>query len=206
MKSKLKLILFAFIIFTSLMFASSCTRRPDIEEVIEQTEQKVEFPETPTDIKIEEVEEVEEVEDATVETEKIEVYPEEVLKEAIEEITPVFKADPFVIESVEEEEEKFEIVSLGEFRLTAYCPCSKCCGKWSGGATASGVMPTANHTIAVDRSVIPFGTEIIINGVTYVAEDTGGAIKGNRVDIFFDSHKEALNFGVQYAEVFKIVY
>lgn len=100
MKSKLKLILFAFVIFTSLMFASSCTRRPDVEGVIEQAEQTVEIPETPTDIKVEEVEDVEGV---TVETEKIEVYPEEVLKEAIEEITPVFKADPSVIKPIEEE-------------------------------------------------------------------------------------------------------
>ena len=105
MKSKLKLILFAFIIFTSLMFASSCTRRPDVEEVIEQTEQTVEIPETPTDIK------VEEVEDVAVETEKIEVYPEEVLKEAIEEITPVFKADPSVIKPIEEEEPLFYLSS-----------------------------------------------------------------------------------------------
>lgn len=94
------------------------------------------------------------------------------------------------------------LVSLGEFLLTAYCPCSSCCGQWAGGATASGVMPVSNHTIAVDTGVISFGTEVIINGITYVAEDTGGAIRGNRIDIYFDTHQEALNFGVQYAEVF----
>lgn len=102
-------------------------------------------------------------------------------------------------------ESNSNLVSLGEFKLTAYCPCSKCCGKWAGGATASGVMPVANHTIAVDTRVIPFGTKVVINGVTYTAEDTGGAIKGNRIDIYFDNHQTALNFGVQYAEVFMIV-
>ena len=94
---------------------------------------------------------------------------------------------------------------LGEFRLTAYCKCTACCGQWAGGATASGVMPVANHTIAVDTSVIPFGTKVVINGNTYVSEDTGSAIKGNRIDIYFDTHQEALNFGVQYADVYKVV-
>ena len=90
---------------------------------------------------------------------------------------------------------------MGEFKLTAYCACSKCCGQWAGSPTASGTMPKANHTIAVDTSVIPFGTEVIINGNTYVAEDTGSAIKGNKIDIYMSSHEEALNFGVQYAKV-----
>ena len=84
---------------------------------------------------------------------------------------------------------------------TAYCPCVKCCGKWSDGITASGVKAKANHTIAVDRKVIPLGTHIIYNGKEYVAEDTGGAIKGNKIDIYFDSHEEALEFGRQTIEI-----
>lgn len=93
-------------------------------------------------------------------------------------------------------------VSLGTYRLTAYCSCTKCCGKWSGGPTASGVMPRANHTIAVDTSVIPFGTRVIINGRTYVAEDTGSGIDGKCIDIYFEDHGAALQFGLQYKEVF----
>ena len=77
---------------------------------------------------------------------------------------------------------------------TAYCPCAKCCGK-SDGITATGTKATAGRTIAVDPSVIPYGAEVIINGNTYVAEDCGGAVKGNRIDIFFDTHEEALKFG-----------
>ena len=95
-----------------------------------------------------------------------------------------------------------KLISLGEFRLTAYCPCIICCGKWSGSPTASGVMPVANHTIAVDTNVIPFGTEVVVNGNAYIAEDTGSAIKGNRIDIYMSDHNEALKFGVQYAQVY----
>jgi 3D (Asp-Asp-Asp) domain-containing protein len=104
----------------------------------------------------------------------------------------------------ENKSELIEIINLGEFKLTAYCPCEICCGKWSGGATASGVMPKANHTIAVDTDVIPFGTEVIINNKKYIAEDTGSAIKGNKIDIYFEDHQEALEFGVQYANVFQL--
>lgn len=83
------------------------------------------------------------------------------------------------------------------FTATAYCPCAKCCGKCDG-ITATGTKATAGRTIAVDPSFIPYGTEIIIAGNTYIAEDCGGAVKGNnRVDIFFDTHAEALQFGRQ---------
>jgi 3D (Asp-Asp-Asp) domain-containing protein len=95
--------------------------------------------------------------------------------------------------------------SLGEFKLTAYCPCEKCNGKWVGELTASGTELTVGRTIAVDPDVIPLGSIVDINGFEYVAEDTGSAIKGNRIDILFPSHKEALDFGVQYASV-SIIY
>lgn len=96
-----------------------------------------------------------------------------------------------------------ELVSLGEFKLTAYCACSKCCGK-SDGITATGTIATQGRTIAVDPRVIPYGAEVVINGHTYVAEDTGGAIDNKRIDVFFDSHQVAWDFGVQYAEVFLV--
>jgi 3D (Asp-Asp-Asp) domain-containing protein len=91
--------------------------------------------------------------------------------------------------------------SLGQFKLTAYCPCEKCCGK-TDGITATGTQATQGRTIAVDPDVIPYGTVVVINGHEYVAEDCGGAINGNDIDVFFESHDEAWNFGVQYAEVF----
>ena len=80
--------------------------------------------------------------------------------------------------------------------LTAYCPCVKCCGK-SDGITASGTQATAGRTVAVDTRLIPYGTEISIDGKTYVAEDCGGKVKGYTIDVFFNSHEEALNFGRQ---------
>ena len=80
--------------------------------------------------------------------------------------------------------------------LTAYCPCVKCCGK-SDGITASGTQATAGRTVAVDTRLIPYGTEISIDGKTYIAEDCGGKVKGYTIDVFFDSHEEALNFGKQ---------
>ena len=105
--------------------------------------------------------------------------------------------------------------SLGEFKLTAYCSCEKCCGKWALNRPkddngkdivygSNGTVLIAGTSIAVDPSVIPYGSKVEINGHTYTAHDTGGAIKGNRIDVYFDSHQDALNFGVQYAEVFLI--
>lgn len=108
----------------------------------------------------------------------------------------------------EEEARKPKLRSLGTFTLTAYCTCKKCCGKNSPEVTGkpsrtrSGTSPVQGRTVAVDKNVIPLGTHITINGHEYVAEDTGSWVKGNDVDIFFNSHREALNFGVQKAEVF----
>ena len=79
---------------------------------------------------------------------------------------------------------------------TAYCPCVKCCGK-SDGITATGVKAKANHTIAADPNILPYGTEILCGMGEFVVEDCGGAIKGNRVYFFFDTHEEALKFGIQ---------
>lgn len=101
-----------------------------------------------------------------------------------------------------EEQSESRLLSLGKFKTTAYCSCYTCCGK-SDGITATGTKATAGRTIAVDPNVIPYGTEIIINGHTYVAEDCGGAIKGNFIDIYFDTHEQALNYGVKYVEVFQ---
>ena len=97
-------------------------------------------------------------------------------------------------------------VSLGIFEITAYCPCSICCGEYSDGITYSGTVTTAGRTIAVDPSVIALGTSVIINNHTYVAEDIGSAIKGKRIDIYFNTHQEALNFGRRQLEVKVIQY
>lgn len=94
------------------------------------------------------------------------------------------------------------LTSLGVFKLTGYCPCAKCCGSTYSGHTSTGAVPKANHTISVDPSFIPYGTVLVINGIEYVAEDCGGGVKKYHIDIFFNTHAEALAFGVKYVEVF----
>lgn len=93
---------------------------------------------------------------------------------------------------------------LGTYRITHYCPCSICCGPWTDGITSTGVTAITNHTIAVDPTVIPYGCNVVINGQVYVAEDCGGAIKGNRIDVYVASHEEAWEKGVYYADVYLV--
>lgn len=88
---------------------------------------------------------------------------------------------------------------LGNFTLTAYCNCAQCCGT-AGNATASGAMPTSGHTVAM--AGVPFGTQLLINGTVYTVEDLGTPY--GHVDIYFDSHAEALSFGLQYADVYQL--
>lgn len=101
-----------------------------------------------------------------------------------------------------------ELISLGEYRLTAYCSCSSCCGVWAENRPdgivygASGQELKGGYSVAVDTSVIPYGTVLVINGQEYEAMDCGGAVNGNHIDIYFSNHEEAVAFGLQYAEVF----
>lgn len=106
-------------------------------------------------------------------------------------------------ESAYSKPQYIDLIDLGKYKLTAYCACVKCCGK-EDGITATGTVATQGRTIAVDPQKIPYGTEVLIDGHVYVAEDCGGAIKGNRIDVYFDSHTEALEFGVRYMELYKV--
>ena len=90
-------------------------------------------------------------------------------------------------------------ISLGRYRITAYCGCALCCGK-STGRTASGTYARANHTIAAPGN-FAFGTKLKINGIVYTVEDRGGAVKGKTIDVYFNSHSAALAFGTKYANV-----
>lgn len=116
----------------------------------------------------------------------------------VAEIEPEHKTIP----EIEFEEDDW--INLGQFTVTAYCACESCCGIWAdeNATTASGVSAIEGTTIAVDTSIIPFGTEVKINDHIYTAQDTGSAINGNRIDIYFEDHQEALEFGVQTIEVF----
>lgn len=90
-------------------------------------------------------------------------------------------------------------------RTTGYCNCRSCAGRWAGGPTALGTRPKENRTIAVDRRLIRLGTKVKIGNRMYVAEDTGGAIKGKRIDIYYASHRRATSHGVKYQNI-KVYY
>ena len=113
--------------------------------------------------------------------------------------------------------EEYEFVYLGKFKATAYCSCEKCCGYWAtirekdenGNPivkTASGAIAKAGVTIAVDKSVIPYETNVYVAGHGfYVAQDCGGAIVGNRIDVYFDSHEEAKKFNMGMKDLWVLI-
>ena len=95
--------------------------------------------------------------------------------------------------------------SLGQVVTSGYCNCTICCGQWSGGPTASGAMPQANHTIAVDAHTptVPMGTKVVMNGVEYTVEDTGNFTQyGVDFDVYYDSHSAASAHGHQTWEAY----
>lgn len=86
----------------------------------------------------------------------------------------------------------------GEFTITHYCGCPECCGK-NDGITATGTVATMGRTVSVDPNVIPLGSEVLINGQVFCAEDTG--VSGKHIDLYIDSHDQALAMGVYKTEV-----
>lgn len=97
--------------------------------------------------------------------------------------------------------EQAGLVPIGSFKTTAYCPCRSCSGRW-GRKTSTGATAVANHTVAVDPKVIPYGTKLMINGVIYTAEDRGGGVRGRHIDIFFNGHGETAQYGVRNVDVY----
>ena len=93
-------------------------------------------------------------------------------------------------------------VRIVEMEVTAYCGCKSCCGEYSDGITASGyIIRQGDKLIAAPRT-LPFGTVILIPGYGRAAvKDRGGAIKGNRLDVYFSTHQEALEWGRQTLQV-----
>jgi 3D (Asp-Asp-Asp) domain-containing protein len=91
--------------------------------------------------------------------------------------------------------------------VTAYCPCTKCCGENAQGITASGRDVSYNNSrfVAADTAVLPFHTKLVIpgyhGGATVEVIDRGGAIKGNKLDLYFPTHEEALQWGRQWLDV-----
>lgn len=108
--------------------------------------------------------------------------------------------------------ELIEYSEVMQLEATAYCPCYSCCGKYPGNKwyniTATGTKGRVG-VIAVDPRVIPLGTKVYIEGLNgaknygyAVAEDTGGAIKGQIIDLYLNTHKETINWGRQQVKVY----
>ena len=100
-----------------------------------------------------------------------------------------------------------ELVYLGEFEYTGYDSCIACCGQYAENHpivngkeivyTASGEI-ASNLTVAVDPNVIPLGSLLYLEGYgVRIAQDTGSAVKGNVIDIYFNNHKDAQSVGRQ---------
>lgn len=102
---------------------------------------------------------------------------------------------------------EYSLVYIGNFKLTQYC-CEEyehICGTGNG-ITATGTKVTAGRTIAVDPSVIPYGTRVYIEGFGWrVAEDCGGAVDGKHIDIAAPTHNEALSIGTRSGGVWMLV-
>lgn len=154
---------------------------------------------------------VESVPEVVIVPQEEEVYvepePEPVQEEPAAEPVPETEPSPEpepVEEPAPEPEPVYEEPSstyLGSYCITHYCNCSACCGQWAGGGTASGAYPTSWHTIATG-SEFAFGTQLMINGTVYTVEDRG--VGNGCIDIYCDSHDEALSRGMFYADVYLV--
>lgn len=90
---------------------------------------------------------------------------------------------------------------LGTFTITAYCGCNEC--SKGNNLTATGTVPAEGRTIAADTSVLPYGTQVVIDGIVYTVEDCGSGVCGNHIDIFFSTHERALAYGRRSVKVYK---
>lgn len=103
------------------------------------------------------------------------------------------------------------ITDLGEYTLTAYCSCEKCCGKWAQTGTiltADGTEAVQGFTVGTDWNTIPPGTTLIIDGHEYEAHDkVAGWIteryNGKIIDVYFESHTDALKFGKKKMTIYR---
>ena len=129
-------------------------------------------------------------------------HVEQVRDDALEELGRLANQTAREAQARREQAEAYEAVGayryIGECTITAYCPCAECCGRWADGVTASG-LPAGPGIVAVDKSVIPLGSTVILDGLRYLAADTG--VTGDRIDICLTSHQAAEDFGVERMEV-----
>ena len=115
---------------------------------------------------------------------QLEPKPELILAE------PNPENEPAVVSEEPAEGITAEVECLGNYTITYYCPEKRCSEQW-GTQTSTGVTAQEGVTVAVDPEVIPYGTLLYIEGIGYrIAQDCGGAIKGNKIDVYVNSHED----------------
>ena len=97
----------------------------------------------------------------------------------------------------------YERIPMGRFKFTAYCPCCDCSDGYDW-ETSSGKTAKEGRTIATDPKIIEPGSQVLIGDTVYIAEDCGGKVKGDVIDIFFEDHEDVDAFGVKHCDVYII--
>ncbi len=135
------------------------------------------------------------------------LYVEQVRDDALEELGRMANDYALEAKARREQAEAYEALGayryIGECTITAYCPCAECCGRLADGTTATG-LPAGPGIVAVDPDVIPLGSTVIIDGMKYLAADTGSGVEGLHIDIFLASHEETVAHGVRTADVWVV--
>jgi 3D (Asp-Asp-Asp) domain-containing protein len=127
------------------------------------------------------------------------------LNEALQKVSLRLKEYTTIVDNLKNNE--YNLVYVGDFKLTHYCieKYEHICGTGDG-ITATGTLATAGRTIAVDPSIIPYGTQVYIEGYGFrIAEDCGGAVSGNHIDIAVDTHEQAINTGATSGGVWVLI-
>lgn len=131
-------------------------------------------------------------------------HAEQVRDQAVQDLGRM--ANDYALETIarQEQAEAYEALGayqyIGECTVTAYCPCESCCGRWADGVTASG-FPAGPGIVAVCPEVIPLGSTVVIDGLKYLAADTGSGVEGLHIDICMSHHEDTVEYGVRTAEV-----
>lgn len=129
------------------------------------------------------------------------------LNDAISDYEQIISEQEIQIEAIEQtvtELKSTTIKYVGDFKIYFYCGCEQCCGKTTG-MTASGTTAQDGVTVAADTSILPFGTKLYINGLgERVVQDRGGAIQGNKIDVYVDSHDKIPSIGTFTTDVWVV--
>lgn len=132
----------------------------------------------------------------------VDIYQNSQFNRAIQQQTDSYK-ELMLAQQPDMQELPFQ--KLGRFKLSWYSPKELGKEKPEQLHTSTGKIPKEGRTIAVDPKLIPYGSIVYIQDYgLYVAEDCGGAIKGNKIDVFTASYNKALSMGHKVAQVWLI--